>query len=70
MQVERCKNCEKIKEINFSYGEYPAEIIKDSDKCKCKKPIKYETKCIFCGKIFLTEKNTANEGICYSCRCA
>lgn len=30
---------------------------------------KYETKCVFCDRVFLTIKDTANEGICYSCRC-
>ena len=30
---------------------------------------KYLTKCVFCGKEFITIKNTANEGICYNCRC-
>jgi len=29
---------------------------------------RYETKCVFCGRKFLTIKNTANEGICYGCR--
>ena len=29
---------------------------------------KYKTKCVFCGNEFITEKNTANEGICYKCR--
>ena len=30
---------------------------------------KYKTKCVFCGREFITERNTANEGICYPCRC-
>lgn len=32
------------------------------------KTIKYKTKCGFCGMECITEKGTANEGICYSCR--
>lgn len=31
--------------------------------------IKYKTKCVFCGKEIITIKNTANEGICFNCRC-
>lgn len=31
---------------------------------------KYETRCAFCNKKTITEKGTANEGICYMCRCA
>ncbi len=30
---------------------------------------KYETKCVICDREFITERNTANEGICYPCRC-
>ena len=30
--------------------------------------IKYSTKCGICRRSILTIKNTANEGICYSCR--
>ena len=30
---------------------------------------KYKTNCVICGKLFVTMKNTANEGICYKCRC-
>ena len=30
---------------------------------------KYKTNCVFCGNTFITETNTANEGICYECRC-
>ena len=31
--------------------------------------MKYETRCGFCGRKFITTKDTANEGICYECRC-
>lgn len=31
--------------------------------------ITYKTKCVFCKRNFKTIKNTANEGICYECRC-
>jgi len=29
---------------------------------------KYKTQCVFCGRSFITEVNTANEGICIDCR--
>jgi len=31
--------------------------------------IKYKTKCVICNNEIITIKNTANEGICYNCRC-
>lgn len=40
----------------------------NKDLKEIKRNKKYLTKCVFCGKEFITEKNTANEGICYSCR--
>ena len=30
---------------------------------------KYKTICPFCNKEFITEEKTANEGVCYECRC-
>ena len=32
--------------------------------------MKYKTKCVICGFDCMTETNTANEGICYTCRVA
>ena len=33
MKVERCNNCKKVREINFTRGEQPAQIV---EMCKCK----------------------------------
>ena len=30
---------------------------------------KYKTNCGICQREFMTEENTANEGICFECRC-
>jgi hypothetical protein len=31
--------------------------------------VKYKTNCVFCSREFITEKDTANEQVCYECRC-
>jgi len=51
---------EMNKEITIKIRRMPEKEYKEE---------KYLTKCVFCGKEFITIKNTANEGICYNCRC-
>jgi len=43
--------------------------MKQEMKKEMMKEESYMTNCVFCGCRFKTIKGTANEGICYSCRC-
>ena len=50
-------------------GEPDTPLRADLDIKVITEPQRYRTKCVICGRQTETERGTANEGICYPCRC-
>lgn len=54
--------------MNLRQEQKENRILKVLERFKGKDKKPYRTKCIFCKREITTYKNTANEGICLSCR--